>query len=74
MTLHKLLVNKMGEHISDAMRNLLKDNDKYHEHMGRAKLCDELITLLSEETLRTEAITKAEAVAKKDISKGEISW
>lgn len=74
MTLHKLLVDKMGDHISDAMRNVLKDKDKYYECLGKARMCDELITLLSEETLRMEAITKAEAVAKKDASTGGISW
>lgn len=65
MTLYQLLVDKMLDHASNAIRNIFADKYKSSEYFGRSQMCDELIKLLSEETLRTEVLTKEEELTRK---------
>lgn len=65
MTLYQLLVDKMLDHTSNSIRNIFTDKDKSSEYFGRSQMCDDLIKLLSEETLKTEVLTKEEAIARK---------
>lgn len=63
MTLYQLLCQQGAEHASNAI--LCVGNERKHaESMGRARMCEELINLLSDKTLKTEAITRAEFIEK----------
>ena len=64
MTLYNLLVDKLTDNTAKALSCICKDRDKFNEYYGRARMCDELIKMLSDNTLKTEVITRIAAITK----------
>lgn len=59
MTLYEFLVDQMTTQVKMAIDNF-GNNNEFHKHIGRAEMCDELIKMLSDDTLKMEVITRHE--------------
>lgn len=66
MNLYNFLLLQEKKPLSEAMSAVCQHNDaKYYRKMGMVDMCDELINILSEETLKTEIKTRCDAIINK---------
>lgn len=63
MTLYKFLIDQMAKYASESMHNI-RDDKEFYKSLGKCEMCKTLINELSDETLKTEVITRHESLKK----------
>lgn len=63
MTLFDLLIDQVSTETKLAVDNI-RDNKEFYKGLGRMEMCDKLVSMLSDDTLKMEVTTRLEVLKK----------